>query len=122
MHVRVVREQPAGRRLCLTGAQRRRLAIKGKVTGRKALGEAASIVTPDTIGPSQSRNWKADPLLEACGTLEPDDYTGAHGALGSSARAVSFYGRSAVRVAAVAISRPAMVHLAAGGSAALKLS
>ena len=46
---RVLREQLEGRRLRLTDAQRRRLAIKGKAIGRKALGEVASIVTPDTI-------------------------------------------------------------------------
>jgi transposase InsO family protein len=46
---RVLREQLHGRRLRLTDAQRRRLAAKGKALGRKALGEVASIVTPDTI-------------------------------------------------------------------------
>ena len=46
---RVLREQLDGRRLRLTDAQRRRLAVKGKAIGRKALGEVASIVTPDTI-------------------------------------------------------------------------
>jgi len=46
---RVLREQLGGRRLRLTDAQRRRLAIKGKAIGRRALGEVASIVTPDTI-------------------------------------------------------------------------
>jgi len=33
----------------LNTAQRRRLAVKGKVLGRKTLSEIASIVTPDTI-------------------------------------------------------------------------
>ena len=46
---RVLREQLDGQRLRLTNAQRRRLAVKGKALGRKALGEFASIVTPDTI-------------------------------------------------------------------------
>jgi len=46
---RVLREQREGKRLRLTDAQRRRLAVKGKAIGRKALGEVASIVTPDTI-------------------------------------------------------------------------
>jgi putative transposase len=45
----VLREQLGGRRLRLTDAQRRRLAVKGKAIGRKALGEVACIVTPDTI-------------------------------------------------------------------------
>ena len=46
---RVLREQLAGRRLHLTDDQRRRLAVKGKALGRKALREIAGIVTPDTI-------------------------------------------------------------------------
>ena len=46
---RVLREQLEGKRLRLTDAQRQRLAVKGKAIGRKALGEVASIVTPDTI-------------------------------------------------------------------------
>ena len=37
------------RRLRLTGAQRARLAVKGKALGRKVLNEVANIVTPDTI-------------------------------------------------------------------------
>ena len=46
---RVLREQLGGRRLRLTDAQRRRLAIRGKAIGRKALEDVACIVTPDTI-------------------------------------------------------------------------
>jgi hypothetical protein len=46
---RVLGEQLAGQRLRLTDAQRRRLAVKGRAIGRKALGEVASIVTPGTI-------------------------------------------------------------------------
>ena len=46
---RVLREHLEGKRLRLTDAQRRRLAVKGRAIGRKALGELASIVTPDTI-------------------------------------------------------------------------
>ena len=46
---RVLREQLGGRRLRLTDDQRRRLAVKGKLLGRKLLGEVAGIVTPDTI-------------------------------------------------------------------------
>ena len=37
------------RRILLTDDQRRRLAVKGKILGRKALQEIATIVTPDTI-------------------------------------------------------------------------
>ncbi len=46
---RVLREQLGGRRLRLTDKQRRRLAAKGKLLGRKLLGQVAGIVTPDTI-------------------------------------------------------------------------
>lgn len=46
---RVLKEQLRGRRLRLTDAQRRRLAAKGKILGRRVLGTIATIVTPDTI-------------------------------------------------------------------------
>ena len=46
---RVLREQLGGRRLRLTDVQRRRLAVRGKAIGRKALKELSCIVTPDTI-------------------------------------------------------------------------
>lgn len=46
---RVLREQLGNRRLLLTNGQRRRLAVKGTVLGRKLLGEVCTIVTPDTI-------------------------------------------------------------------------
>ena len=46
---RILREQLGSGRLRLTDAQRRRLAVRGKVLGRKALGEVAGIVTPDTV-------------------------------------------------------------------------
>jgi hypothetical protein len=46
--VRVLRQQPASRRLRFTDAQRRRLAVKGRAIGRRALGEVAGIVNqPD---------------------------------------------------------------------------
>ncbi len=51
----VLREQHPGRRLRLTDAQRRHLVMKGKVIGRKALGEVANIVTPDT-----NQRWKRE--------------------------------------------------------------
>lgn len=38
-------------------------------------------VTKDTIGPSPTRTWKADPKLDAVETLEPGDYKGAHAEL-----------------------------------------
>ncbi len=46
---RVLKEQLGGKRLRLTDHQRRRLAAKGKVLGRRLLPKVATIVTPDTI-------------------------------------------------------------------------
>jgi putative transposase len=46
---RVLREQLGTRRLRLTDAQRRRLAVRAKVLGRRALLGIACIVTPDTL-------------------------------------------------------------------------
>ena len=46
---RLLRAQLGGRRVRLTGGQRRRLAVRGKLLGRRLLGEVACIVTPDTI-------------------------------------------------------------------------
>jgi hypothetical protein len=43
-------EQPGdASRLRLTDAQRRRLAVKGRVLGRRHVAAVAGIVTPDTI-------------------------------------------------------------------------
>src|SRR5262245_34813614 len=46
---RVLRAAHGSRRLRLTDDQRRRLAVKGKVVGRRRLAAIAGIVTPDTI-------------------------------------------------------------------------
>jgi len=46
---RVLKQQLGRRRLRLTDAQRRRLAVRGKALGRRGLMDMASIVTPDTI-------------------------------------------------------------------------
>ncbi len=46
---KVLREQLGGKRIHLNDDQRRRLAVKAKVLGRKLLGKLASIATPDTI-------------------------------------------------------------------------
>ena len=46
---RVLREQLGGRRLRLSDDQRRRLAAKAKVLGRRILAEVATIVTPETL-------------------------------------------------------------------------
>ena len=36
-------------RILLTDDQRRRLAVKGKILGRKLLAEVGTVFTPDTI-------------------------------------------------------------------------
>ena len=46
---RILREQRGPRPLRLTDAQRRRLAVRGKQLGRRALMQVAGLVTPDTI-------------------------------------------------------------------------
>ena len=46
---RILKEQLKGRQLRLTDDQRRRLAAKAKVLGRRALDRIATIVTPDTL-------------------------------------------------------------------------
>jgi putative transposase len=46
---RVLREKLGKKRILLNDNQRRRLAIKGKILGRKMLDELATIVTPETI-------------------------------------------------------------------------
>ena len=45
----VLREKIGKKRIMLNDDQRRRLAVKGKILGRRALGNLATIVTPDTI-------------------------------------------------------------------------
>jgi putative transposase len=45
----VLRELLGKKRLLLNDDQRRRLAVKGKILGRKLLEQLATIVTPDTI-------------------------------------------------------------------------
>jgi putative transposase len=46
---RILREKLGKRRILLNDGQRRRLAIKGKILGRKMLNELATIVTPEAI-------------------------------------------------------------------------
>ena len=46
---RVLREQLGERRIRLNDDQRRRLAVQGRLLGRRLLGQVATIVTPDTI-------------------------------------------------------------------------
>ncbi len=46
---RVLKEKLGKKRILLNDQQRRRLAVKGKIVGRKMLDQIATIVTPDTI-------------------------------------------------------------------------
>ena len=46
---RILTHKLKGKRIRFTDDERRRLAVKGKILGRKVLREVASIVTPDTI-------------------------------------------------------------------------
>jgi putative transposase len=46
---RILREKIGKKRILLTDDQRRPLAVKGKVLGRKALAEICGILTPETI-------------------------------------------------------------------------
>ena len=46
---RVLCEQLGGRRLRFTDDQRRRLAVKAKGLGRRAMSQLATIVTPETL-------------------------------------------------------------------------
>ena len=46
---RMLREKLGKKRILLNDGERRSLAVKGKVLGRKMLEQVAAIVTPDTI-------------------------------------------------------------------------
>lgn len=45
----VLKEHIGKKRILLSDEQRRRLAVKGKVLGRKMLAEVGTLFTPDTI-------------------------------------------------------------------------
>ncbi len=45
----VLKEKLGGKRILLNDDQRRRLAVKGKVLGRKRVQEIGALFTPDTI-------------------------------------------------------------------------
>jgi len=47
--IQVLREKLGPKRIVLNDDQRRRLAVKGKVLGRKLLDEICTVFTPDTI-------------------------------------------------------------------------
>ena len=58
---RVLKQQLGRRRLRLSDDQRRRLAVRGKAVGRRALADIASLVTPDTI-----LRWHRQLIAEKC--------------------------------------------------------
>ena len=53
---RILREKLGKIRILLNDDQRRRLAVKGKILGRRMLEQPASIVTPETIDSADSRS------------------------------------------------------------------
>ena len=55
---RVLREQLGSRPVRLTDAQRRRLAVRGKRLGRRALAQVVGIVTPDAVEVGRRRRTK----------------------------------------------------------------
>ena len=59
VQIQVLLEKLGKKRLLLNDDQRRRLAVKGKVLGRKALSELTTIVTPDTI-----LRWHRTPVAQ----------------------------------------------------------
>ena len=61
---RMLRARPAGRRIMFTDAERRQLAEKARVLGRRALRELGTIVTPETLL-RWHRELVACPLLPA---------------------------------------------------------
>ena len=72
---RVLKEQMKGRALRLTDDQRRRLAAKAKVLGRKALDSVATIVTqghPDALAPPVDRT-EVDLRSKARWPSRPDE-------------------------------------------------
>lgn len=74
---------------CPLGASADNALIVREIYALSANGESkfadwvAYVVTPDTIGRSQSRVWAPDPWLDPAETLEPEDYAGANAALGT---------------------------------------
>jgi len=47
--IQLLRQKLGGRRLRFSDGDRRRLAVLGKKRGRRALGQVATVATPDTI-------------------------------------------------------------------------
>jgi len=67
---RVLREKLGKKRILLNDGQGRRLAVKGKILGRKMLEQLATIVTSDTILRWQrelvARHWDHSSVLVWC--------------------------------------------------------
>ncbi len=81
LQVEVLQEKLAKKRLLLNDNRRRRLAVKGKALGRKALRELTTIVTPDTI-----LRWHRElvpgslsPRAQSSGAGQQDHFTGRRG-------------------------------------------
>ena len=64
---RILRELLGPGPLRLTDAQRRRLALRGRRLGRRALMQVAGIVTPDTIFRERFPDWQSPPGAAAVG-------------------------------------------------------
>ena len=71
---RVLKEQLGGRKLRLTDDQRRRLAAKARLLGRRALDAVATLVTPDTLMRWHRRliAWEVDLRGPAGGPAWPE--------------------------------------------------
>jgi len=61
---RLLRRQLGTRRLRLTDADRRRLAMRAVRVGRQQLHEIASIATPDTLLPGIASSWRGNGRTE----------------------------------------------------------
>ena len=76
---RILREKIGKKRILLNDDQRRRLAVKGKILGRKALAEICSIVTPETILRWQrnlvAQNWDYSKCRRKVGRPGVDEET-----------------------------------------------
>ena len=61
----VLKEKLGTKRILLNDDQRRRLAVKGKILGRKMLEEVGTLFTPDTVLRCAGPSTFAIPLAEA---------------------------------------------------------
>jgi hypothetical protein len=61
---RILRAQFRGRRRQLSGAARRRLAVRRPILGRRGLGQVATIVTRETIVPARKSICPPSPHIQ----------------------------------------------------------